>query len=325
MNIRISFALKTLAATVLASALGTPALAQSYPTRPVRLIVPYAAGGGSDVFARTVAPAMSADLGQPIVVENKPGAATAIGADLVAKAAPDGYTVLLGDNATYAVNPSLYPNLAYDPQKDLAPVSLTARFALVLVVGSQVPVASVAELTAYAKKSNLFYASPGTGSPHHLAMEMFRRGMNIPMTHVPYKGSAPATNDLLAGTIPTMFLDLASASQHLKAGKLRALAVSTPQRLKDWPDIPTVAESGLPGYEAWAWQGLSVPAATPAAIVERLNKAYAKAASDPATRQRITDQGAEILSSTPNEMGAYVKSETATWSRLIREANIKVE
>jgi tripartite-type tricarboxylate transporter receptor subunit TctC len=315
---------KAVALPLLAAA-SACAFAQSYPARPIKLIVPYPAGGGSDVFARTVAPVLSAELGQPIVIDNRPGAATAIGADIAAKSAADGYTVLLGDNATYAVNPSLYPRLAYDPQKDLAPVSLTARFALVLVVGAKVPVRSVAELAALAKTADLSYASPGTGSPHHLAMEMFKRGMRLPMTHVPYKGSAPATNDLLSGLVPVMFLDLASAGQHIKAGKLRALAVSSPQRLKEWPELPTVAEAGLPGYEAWAWQGLSVPAATPRDIVQRLNQAYQKAASDSGNRQRVADQGGEILFSSPQEMAAYVNAEALRWSTLIREANIQVE
>jgi len=325
MRIQLSGAWRGAALSLATAAIGISALAQSYPARPIRVIVPYPAGGGSDVFARTVAPAMSADLTQPILIDNKPGAATAIGADTVARSAPDGYTVLLGDNATYAVNPSLYPKLAYDPQKDLAPVSLTARFALVLVVGSTVPVKSVADLVALAKKSDFSYASPGTGSPHHLAMEMLRQGMHMPMTHVPYRGSAPATTDLLSGLVPVMFLDVASAAQHIRAGKLRPIAVSTPQRLKDWADVPTIAESGLAGYEAWAWQGFSVPAATPKDVVQRLNKAYLKAAADPVNRERVAEQGGEILASSPEQMAAYIKVETAKWSKLIRETNIRVE
>lgn len=325
MNIQRSRAWRAVALSLITAALGVSALAQSFPARPIKLIVPYPAGGGSDVFARTVSPAMSAELGQPLVIDNKPGAATAIGADIAAKSTPDGYTVLLGDNATYAVNPSLYPKLAYDPQKDLAPVSLTARFALVLVVGASVPVKSVDDLVALARKSDLSYASPGTGSPHHLAMEMLRQGRQVRMTHVPYKGSAPATNDLLSGLVPVMFLDLASAAQHIKAGKLRPIAVSTPQRLKDWPALPTIAESGVPGYEAWAWQGFSVPAATPKDVVLRLNRAYLKAAADPANRERVAQQGGEMLASSPEEMAVYVKAETTRWSKLIREADIKVE
>jgi tripartite-type tricarboxylate transporter receptor subunit TctC len=308
-----------------AAGVAATAMAQSYPTRVIRLVVPYSPGGGSDVFARTLTPAMSADLGQPIIVDNKPGAATAIGADLVAKSAPDGYTVLLGDNSTYAVNTSLYSKLAYDPQKDFAPVSLTARFALLLVVGAAVPAKDVSELVAQAKNSPLFYASPGTGSPHHLAMEMFRERAQVQMTHVAYKGSAPATTDLLAGTVPIMFLDLASAAQHIKAGKLRALAVSTPERLKDWPDVPTLAESGYPGYEAWAWQGLSVPVATPKPVIDRLNKAYLKAVQDPVNRQKVADQGGELIFSTPEEMRAHIQSETTKWSKLIRDLNIKAD
>ncbi|WP_255697500.1 Bug family tripartite tricarboxylate transporter substrate binding protein [Pseudacidovorax sp. NFM-22] len=316
---------KALALLLLTAGAVLPASAQPYPTRPLRLVVPYPAGGGSDVFARTVSPAMAAELGQPIVIDNRPGAATAIGADMVAKAAPDGYTVLLGDSATYAVNPSLYPKLPYDPQENLSPVSLTARFALVLVVGNATPVRTLADLAALARRSDLSYASPGTGSPHHLAMEMLRQGLKMPMTHVPYKGSAPATNDLLGGVVPVMFLDLASASQHIRAGKLRAIAVSAPRRLKDWPDVPTIAESGLPGYEAWAWQGLSVPAGTPAEVVNRLQSAYAKAAADPTNRQRVAEQGGEILTSSPADMAAFMRSERQRWATLIRDANIRVE
>jgi tripartite-type tricarboxylate transporter receptor subunit TctC len=314
-----------LIAGLFAAALSAAALAQSYPSRPIRLIVPYPAGGGSDVFARTVTPSMSAALGQTIVVENKPGAATAIGAGLAAHAEPDGYTVLLGDTATYAVNPSLYPKLAYDPQKDLAPVSLTARFPLVLVVPAASSVKAIPDLIALAKTSELPYASPGIGSPHHLAMEMFRQRAQVGLLHVPYKGAAPATNDLLGGAVQVMFLDLGSAAQHIKAGKLRALAVSAPTRLKEWPAIPTVAESGYPGYEAWAWQGLTVPAGTPKAVIDRLNRVYADAAREPAIRQKLADQGAEIISSSPDEMRNYMKAETIKWSRLIRESNITAE
>jgi tripartite-type tricarboxylate transporter receptor subunit TctC len=316
--------LRHLAIAWCAIAFGTAAMSQPYPNHPIRLIVPYPAGGGSDVFARTVMPKMSASLGQPIIIDNRPGAATSIGADLAAKSLPDGYTVLLGDNATYAVNPSLYPKLSYDPTKDLAPISLTARFALMLVVGASVPAKSVSELVTLGR-ADLAYASPGTGSPHHLAMEMLRQRAQLRLTHVPYRGSAPAVNDLLAGLIPVMFLDLGTASQHIRSGKIRALAVSSPSRLKDWPDVPTLAESGFPGYEAWAWQGLSVPAATPKAVVDQLQAAYLKAAADPANRQRIVEQGGEIVTSSPEEMRGYIQTETVKWSGLIREANIKVD
>lgn len=325
-SLKVNFLrIATIACALVGTLVSAGAAAQTYPNKPIRLVVPYAAGGGSDVFARTVAPAMAADLGQTIYIENKPGAATAIGADQVAKSAPDGYNVLLGDTATYAVNPHLYSKLAYDPQKDLAPISLTARFALILVVNEAVPAKSVAELVALAKKQPMTYGTPGTGSPHHLAMELFRQRAGIALTNVPYRGSAPATNDLLGGVIPLMFLDLASAAQHIKAGKIRALAISSPTRLPEWKDVPTLAESGFAGYEAWAWQGFSVPANTPAAIVDRLNAAYRKAAADPANRQRVTDQGGELLTSTPEEMRSYIRSEGAKWARLIQEANIKVD
>lgn len=302
--------------------------AQSYPTKPIRLVVPYPPGGGTDFFARTVAAKMSEDLGQQIIVENKPGASTMIGAESVAKSsAPDGYSVLLGDNATYAVNPSLYKKMPYDPLKDLAPVTLTARFALLLVVHPSVPVNTVQEFVALAKSQpgQLNFGSPGPGSPHHLAMELFEQRAGIDLTHVPYKGGAPATQDLLGGRIPTMFLDLATAAPHIKAGKLRALAVANATRLASMPDLPTVAELGYAGYEATAWQGFTVPAGTPAPIIARLNAAYAKAAADQSVRQRLNEAGAELIPSSPEALAAFMRSETAKWAKTIKDGNITVE
>lgn len=233
---------------LLCVALGTPlttgvafAAASEYPSQqPVRLIVPYPAGGGTDYFARTVSERMSQELGQRVIVENRPGAATIIGADSVARAKPDGYTILLGDNATYAVNPSLYTNLPYDPLEDFEPVTLTARFALLLVTHPSVPVDDVNEFIAWVKDSpgKVDFGSPGTGSPHHLAMELLEQRADIDLTHIPYKGGAPATQDLLAGVIPTMFLDLPTAAPHIQAGKLKALAVASDKPISSMPELP---------------------------------------------------------------------------------------
>ena len=302
--------------------------AQVYPAKPVRLIVPYPAGGGTDFFARIVGAQLSLQMGQQVVVENRPGAATIVGAEAAVKSAPDGYTLLLGDTATFAVNPTLYKKLPYDPQKDLAPVSLTGRFALLLVVNpAAIKAASAMELVQQAKKDpgKLDYASPGPGSPHHLAMEMFKQRSGTQFAHVPYKGAGPAIQDLLSGQIPLMFLDLAAGAPQIRAGKLKALAVASDKRIVALPDLPTVGESGFPGFEAWAWQALAVPAGTPKDVVARLNAEFRKAIAMPELRQKLIDAGIEPLQSSPEEASAYIRSETAKWAKVIGEGKITVE
>lgn len=301
--------------------------AQNYPNRPIRLIVPYPAGGGTDFFARTVSEKLSGQLGQQVVVENRPGAATIIGAEAVAKSPPDGYTLLLGDTGTFAVNPSLYKQLPYNPQKDFEPITLTGRFALLLVANPSMPANSVKELIALAKAKPgaLNYASPGAGSPHHLAMELFRQRAGIDVVHVPYKGAAPAVQDLIGGQIPFMFLDLATGGPLIRGGKVKALAVASPKRIAPLPDLPTIAESGVPDFEAWAWQGLVAPARMPKEIVAQLNDAYAKAINDPAVRQKIVEAGIEPLQGTPQQLTDYITSEAAKWAKVVREGNIKIE
>jgi tripartite-type tricarboxylate transporter receptor subunit TctC len=314
-----------LAATFVAA---PPAGAQAYPAKQVTLIVPYPPGGGTDFFARTVGQKMAESLGQPVIVDNRPGAATIIGAQLVAKAPADGYTVLLGDTATYAVNPGLYKKLPYDPLKDFAPVSLTGRFALLLVVNpSVIGVNSVKELIEQARKQpgKINYASPGLGSPHHLAMELFKQQAGIDLTHVPYKGAAPAVQDLLGGRIPVMFLDLAAGAPQIRGGKLKALAVASPKRIAALPDLATIDQSGVAGFEAWAWQGLAVPAATPKEVVAKLHAAYVNAISDPTVRQKIVEAGIEPLQSTPQQLADYMVSEAAKWAKVIKDGNITVE
>jgi tripartite-type tricarboxylate transporter receptor subunit TctC len=301
---------------------------QVYPAKPLRLIVPYPAGGGTDFFARTVGAQLSQQMGQQVVVENKPGAATIIGAEAAAKSAPDGYTLLLGDTATFAVNPSLYKKLPYDPSKDLSPITMTGRFALLLVVNpAKLKVTTVKELVDEAKKSpgKTDYASPGPGSPHHLAMEMFKQRTDTQFSHVPYKGAAPAIQDLLSGQVPLMFLDLAAGAPQIKAGKLKALAVASDKRISALPDLPTIGESGLPGFEAWAWQVLAVPNGTPAEIVARLNTEFRKAVSVPDIRQKLIDAGIDPLQSSPADASAYIRSEALKWSKVISDGRISVE
>jgi len=314
--------------SAIALALSLSAQAQVYPAKPIRLIVPYPAGGGTDFFARAVGAQLSQQLGQQIVVENRPGAATIIGAEAVAKSAPDGYTLLLGDTATFAVNPSLYKKLPYDPAKDLSPVTMTGRFALLLVVNpSKLPATTVKELVEEAKKApgKIDYASPGPGSPHHLAMEMFKQRTGTQFTHVPYKGAGPAIQDLLGGQVPLMFLDLAAGGPQVKSGKLKALAVAADKRIAAMPDLPTVAESGVPGFEAWAWQALAVPEATPKDIVARLNAEFRKAIAVPELRQKLVDAGIDPLQSSPEDASAYIRSETLKWAKVISEGKITVE
>lgn len=304
-----------------------PAAAQNYPAKPIRLVVPYPAGGATDFFARLVFPKMGESLGQQVVVENRPGAGTAIGASEVARSAPDGYTLLLGDAGTYAFNPTLYKKLTYDPVKDFAPVSLTGRFALILAVHPGMPVKSVKEFVRAAKSQpgKINYGAPGPGSPIHLAMEFFKQRAGLVMTPIPYKGGADAMNDLLAGRISAMFPDIASGLPQIKGGKLRPLAVASAKRVAALPDVPTIGEAGYPGFEAWAWQGFVAPANTPRSIIMKLNAEFAKVMSDPAIKQRLSESGFELQTSTPDEFSAYMKSEIAKWRKVIRESNITLD
>ena len=303
------------------------ALAQ-YPAKPIRLIVPYPAGGATDFFARLVFPKVGDALGQPVVVENKPGAGTAIGASEVARSAPDGYTILLGDAGTYAFNPTLYKKLTYDPAKDFAPISLTGRFALILAINPAVVKAdSVKEFTEAAKRQagKIDYGAPVPGSPIHLAMEFFKQRAGVSMTPIPYKGGADALSDLIGGRIGALFPDNATGLPQIRAGKIKALAVASEKRVAALPDLPTVGESGYPGFEAWAWQGFVAPARTPHDVVMKLNGAFAKVMADPAIKQRLSESGFEPQTSTPEQFSAYMKSEIAKWAKVIRDSNISLD
>ena len=305
------------------------ASAQNYPTKPIHLIVPYPAGGGTDFFARLVGQKMSELVGQPIVIENKPGAATNLGADFVAKAPPDGYTMLLGDVAIYAANPSLYKKLPFDPAKDFAPVTLTARFLSVLVINpNKLKVNSVAELIDQAKREpgKIDIAHAGVGNPFHLAAVLFQQAAGIKLNEVPYRGAGPAVQGLLGGDVHMMFVDYATARSHIAAGTLKALGVAALTPRPELPGVPPVAAvPGLTGFEAWPWQGFVVPAKTPDAVIVKLHDTYVAAVADPVVRQKVIDAGAELLQSSPQEMADYMRKEVAKWAEVIRAANIQLD
>jgi tripartite-type tricarboxylate transporter receptor subunit TctC len=299
----------------------------AFPDKTIEWVVPYPAGGGSDVVARTLAEPMSKALGQTIVVNNKPGAATNIGADYVAKGKPDGHLLLTADTATLAANPFLYSKLSYNVEKDFAPVGLMARFPMLLVVNTTVPVKNLAEFTAWVKQQPQppAYATPGAGSPHHLATELFRERTGLKFTHVPYRGAAPAVQDVIGGQVPFMFADSASAYPHILAGKLRAIGVASPKRVASFDTVPTLQEQGVKGFEAYAWQGLVVPAGTPAQAIATLNKALVSALQSTAVKARFQTLGLEAIPSSPEEMAAYAKSEREKWGKVIRANDIRLD
>ena len=320
---------RTLAAFLAAVAFAaTTALAQPYPTKPIRLIVPFPPGGAVDVYARTVQAALAENLGQTIVIENKTGASGMIGADSVAKAAPDGYTVLVGNVATLAMNVGIYKKMSYSPVTDLAPVMQTVMVNYALVVHPSVPPKNVAELVAYAKANpgKLSYGSSGSGSAQHMAAELFKAQTGADITHVPYKGTGALVGDLIAGHVSMAIADQASMMPQVKAGKLRALAVGGLKRSPDYPDIPTIAEAGnLPGFEAVAWQGIAVPVATPPAIVHRLNEAFTKAHAAPGMKEKLIAAGLTPVGGTPEEFGRYIRSEIAKWSKVAKDIGATVD
>lgn len=306
----------------------SPSLAQEYPNKPITWIVAYPAGGGSDNAVRLLAADLSQELKQPVVVENRPGAATIIGAEIAAKAAPNGYTIFSADNGTLIFNPLLYKKLPYDPARDFIPVALYAKFPLLLVVNPKsLPVDSVQNLIALSKKraDPIPYGSPGLGSPQHLAMELFSERTDTKFTNVPYKGTAPLTTDLLGEHIGLSFLGVATGLPLVKSNRLRALAVAEPQRLVSMPEVPTFAEVGIPGVVANAWQGVVVPKGTPMPIVDRLNQALVKILKSPTLIARFNEMGIEPISSTPAEMKALMDSESRLWGDVIRKRGITLE
>jgi tripartite-type tricarboxylate transporter receptor subunit TctC len=314
-----------LAALLLAAFSAGPASA-GYPDRVVKVVVPFAPGGGTDVIARTLAQEMAKDLGASVIVENKPGAGTIIGTQAVAASEPDGYTLLMGTFA-HAVNPSLKPKLPYDPHQDFAPVALIARSFNIVVVNPKSPIKSIADLIAAAKAdpAKLSYGTYGTGTSAHLAGELFKDMAKVDLTTVPYKGAAPAITDLVGGQIQVMFTTVASAASLIAGGQLRALAVTSAERSPAFPQLPTVAEAGVPGYAAESWYGLFAPAGTPKDAIDRLNKAAATAVHSEAFRKLGVNEGLVMVARPPEELDRYVRGEEERWRKVIQDAGIRVE
>jgi len=300
--------------------------AQSYPSKPIRIVVPYPPGGFNDTLGRTLAAKFTESWGQPAIVENKPGANTLIGSDFVAKSAPDGYTLLIVA-FPFAVTPSLIKNMPYDTVKDFAPVILAAQSPNILVVNPELPVKSVGDLIALAraKPDGLSYASTGNGSSNHISMELFKSLAGVKLVHIPYKGSAPAVTDLLGGQIQVMFDNAPNVMPQVKAGRLRALAQSGLTRSSIAPDLPTLVEAGVPGYEVTVWFGLVAPAGTPREVIVKLNTEVLKILAMPDVRERFLAQGVEPMGSTPGEFGEHIRAQMAKWGKVVKDAGVQAE
>jgi len=327
------FARRALVASVALAGLAAalPAQAQSpaanYPNKPITIVVPFAAGGTTDILARLVGQYLGTELGQPVLVDNRLGAGGNIGGQVAARAPADGYTLFMGTVGTHAINQSLYKKMPFDPIKDFAPISRVANVPNLLVANPQQPYKNVQELIAYARANpgKVNFGSSGNGSSIHLSGELFKLMTKTDMVHVPYKGSAPAMNDLLGNQIAIMFDNMPSAIQHVRSGKLRPLAVTTAKRSPELPDVPTIAEAGVPGYEATSWFGLLAPAATPADIVNKIDAALIKVYANPELRKKIADQGAEPVVEKPAEFAAFIKAETAKWGKVVQASGATVD
>jgi tripartite-type tricarboxylate transporter receptor subunit TctC len=326
-RIRKDFLLHLAACALLLAAACVSAQPADYPSRPIRMIIAFPAGGGSDIVGRALAQQLSEQLGQPVVVDNRGGAGGIIGTELGARAAPDGYTLTVGSSGGFAITPHLNRHLPYDPVKDFAPVGLFTRLTFVLDVHPALPAASVAEFLALARSrpGRLNFGSSGPGATAHLATEHFMALTGTKMTHVPYKGAAPAMTALIGGEVEVLFDSMPTTLPHARAGRIRPLAVTTLQRSALLPHLPTLDEAGVKGYELASWFGLFVPAGTPRAIVNRLNKAVNTATARPEMKERLSGQGAEPLGGTPEDLASYLKRELAKYGKIIREAGIKGE
>jgi tripartite-type tricarboxylate transporter receptor subunit TctC len=326
----VQAAIHPLTALVLGIALATALLPSparaAYPDKPVRIVVPFPPGGGTDLVARTLGAGLSKELGQPVVVENRPGGGTVIGTDIAARSAPDGYTLLLATFA-HAVNPSLHAKLPYDSAQGFAPVAMVGRSPNILVVPPASPYKTVQDILGEARThpGKLTFGSYGNGTSAHLSGELFKNMAKVNMTHVPYRGAAPAITDLLGGQIDTMFTTVASVSQHIKSGKLRAIAVTSAARSPAYPNVPTIAEAGVPGYVAESWYGVFAPAGTPAPVIARLNTAVRKAVQDPAFKDAVEKEGLVVSVGAPEELDRYVRTEEARWRRIVQEGKIKAD
>ena len=327
--IRASFLIRLAAAGIFGATLLLPAIAQGqgYPNKPIRLVVPFPPGGSLDVVARAVGAKLSEAWGQPVVIDNRPGAGGNIGADLVAKSPPDGYTILEGALSTHAVNVTLYGKLPYDPIKDFAPISLVAITPNVLVLNPAAPFNTVPELIAYAKANpgKLSFGSGSNGSAGHLAGELFKTDAHIDMVHIPYKGGAPALQALLAGDTQLMFDNLANSMQQVKAGKLKAIAVTTAKRSALVPELPTLSETGVPGFDIYTWWGFMAPAGTPKEIIVKWNTEVTRILNTPEMKAFFAQQGAEPAPTTPEQFEALIKSEITKYAKIIKESGAKVD
>ncbi len=315
-----------LAALALAALLPATGFAQEWPGKqPVRIVVPFAAGGTSDILARTLGEKLQASLKQTVVIENKAGAGGVIGADSVAKSAPDGYTFLLGTIASHAINPALQTKMPYDASKDFAPVILLGSISNVLLVGGTQPYKTVADVVAAAKKEPLPFASAGQGSSQHMSGEMFKLLAGAPLTHVPYKGSAPAVQDVIGGQIPMSFETATVALPHVQSGKVRALAVTSAKRSKVLPDVPTLQEAGIAGFDVASWQAIYAPAGTPAAVVQRMNSEIEKILATPEMKAKMDGLGLDHVANTPEQFTTFGRSELAKWQKVVKDGNVKPE
>ena len=319
--------MKRILAALFAAAVASAAFAQAWPTKPIRFIVPYPPGGTSDILARTIGEKLGTALGQTIVVENKPGANGNVGADYVAKASPDGYTFLLADIGAIAISPSVYPSLPFDPVKNFTPVTMVAYSPHILVVHPSVPAKSVAELVALAKSKpgKLNYAASSTGSAPHLAGVEFAQRAKIDWNYIPYKGGAQAITDVVGGQADLLFNGMLATYPNVKGGKLRILAVSSANRLASIPDVPTVAESGFPGFETGSWQGILAPPGTPSEIVAKLGSEVQKILATPEMKEKLAAQGADVRVTTGAELSGFISKERDRWGKVVKEAGIKAE
>jgi tripartite-type tricarboxylate transporter receptor subunit TctC len=304
-----------------------PASAQDYPSRTIKLILPQPAGGAVDLIARSLGERLAEQMSQPVIVENMPGANGSLAGAAVARAAPDGYTLMLAVDSNLVINPSLYNNLNYDPFRDFVPISVIAKLNMVLVANPKVEASNVRELIAYAKANpnKLNYAGIGIGSAMHMGMELFKFETKTQINHVSYRGTAPAMTDVVAGVVDLMFTGPPSAKSMSEGGKLRLLAVASPERMPSMPDVPTVSEAGVPGYEMGSWFGLLAPANTPQPIIDQLSAEVSKAVHDPRFKGRMTAQGIQVVGGTPGQMLATMQTDTRKWAELIKSAGIKIQ